>query len=250
MSEPLKFTATPRNGGGRRYSTRLRALGKLPANIYGRGEKSVSVEIDNREIFLLYQRTIGKNALLTMNFDGKDTTVMFKEVQREPVKGKFLHVDFYHVDPAHPIKLKIPVELTGTAKGVKELGGILGHTTRFLKVRCLAKDIPANITVDVSNLGLDESILLENVPAPAGVTFLDNKHTVLAHVSEVAEEKAPDPAAAAAGAAGTPEVITEKKKEGEEGAAAPAAGAKPGDKAKAAPAAAPAAAAKPDAKKK
>jgi large subunit ribosomal protein L25 len=128
----------------------------------------------------------------------------------------------------------------------------LGHTTRFLKVRCLAKDIPANISIDVTNLGLDESILLENVQPPAGVTFLDNKHTVLAHVSEVAEEKAPDPAAAAAGAAGTPEVITEKKKEGEEGAAAaPAAGAaKPGDKGKAAPAAAAAPAAKADAKKK
>ena len=250
MSMPLEFTATARKGNGRRYCTHLRAAGKLPANVYGRGEKPVSVEIDNRDIFLLYQRTIGKNAILTMKFEGKETTVMFKEVQREPVKDKFLHVDFYHVDPAHAIKLRIPVVLNGTAKGVKEAGGILSHSTRFLRVRCLPKDIPANISIDVSELGLDESIVLENVAPPAGVTFLDNKHTVLAHVSEVEEEKAPDPAAAgAAGAAGTPEVITEKKKEGEEGAAAPAAGAKPGDKGKAAPAAA-APAAKPDAKKK
>jgi large subunit ribosomal protein L25 len=249
MSTPLEFTATPRKGSGRRYSTRLRAQGKLPANVYGRGEAPVSVEIDNREVFLLYQRTIGKNSLLTMKFDGKDTTVMFKEVQREPVKGKFLHVDFYHVDQAHPIKLRIPVELVGTAKGCKELGGILGHPTRFVRVRCLPKDIPVNITVDVTELGLNESILLENVTPPAGVTFLDSKHTVLAHVSEVQEEKAPEPTVAGAdAAAGAPEVITEKKKEGEEGAAAPAAAAKPGDKK--APAAAPAAAAKPDAKKK
>ena len=69
----------------------------------------VSVEIDNREVSLLYQRTIGKNTLLTMKLAGQaDQMVMFKEVQREPVKGKFLHVDFYHVDPgpshqaAHP----------------------------------------------------------------------------------------------------------------------------------------------------
>jgi large subunit ribosomal protein L25 len=255
MSSPLEFNASPRQGAGRRYSTRLRAKGKIPANVYGRGEKPVSVEIDNREIVLLYQRTIGKNSLLTMKFEGKETTVMFKEVQREPVKGKFLHVDFYHVDQAHPIKLRIPVELVGTAKGVKELGGILGHTTRFVRVRCLPKDIPVNITIDVTDLGLDESILLENITPPAGVTFLDNKHTVLAHVSEVLEEKAPEAAAAGAeGAAGAPEVITEKKKEGEEGAAAPAAGAKAGDKGKAAPAAAAkpgaAPAAKPDAKKK
>jgi large subunit ribosomal protein L25 len=238
MSTPLEFTATPRKGSGRRYSTRLRAQGKLPANVYGRGEKPVSVEIDNREVFLMYQRTIGKNALLTMKFEGKDTTVMFKEVQREPVKGKFLHVDFYHVDPAHPIKLRIPVELVGVAKGVKEAGGILNHPTRFVRVRCLPKDIPVDIKVDVTELGLDDSILLENITPPAGVTFLDGKHTVLAHVSEVEEEKAPEAAGApGSSAAGTPEVITEKKKEGEAGAAAPAADAKAGDKGKAAPAA-------------
>lgn len=244
MSSPLEFQASPRRGNGRRYSSRLRATGKLPANVYGRGEKPLSVEVDNREVSLLYQRTIGKNALLIMKFDGKDTTVMFKEVQREPVKGKFLHIDFYHVDQAHPLKLRIPVELTGTAKGVRESGGILGHPTRFVRVRCLPKDIPVQIEVDVSELGLSESILLENVTPPAGVTFLDGKHTVLAHVSEIEEEKAPEPAAAAAGAAGAPEVITEKKKEGD--AAAPAADAKAGDKGKA-PAAA---AAKPDAKAK
>lgn len=245
MSTALEFNAKPRSTQGRRESTRMRAKGSIPANVYGRGEKSVSIEVNDREVTLLYMRTIGKNALLQMKLEGKDTTVMFKEVQREPVKGKFLHVDFYHVDPAHPIKLKIPVELTGTARGVKEAGGILSHSTRFLRVRCLPKDIPANVTVDVTNLGLEESILLENITPPAGVTFLDGKHTVLAHVSEVQEEKAPEPTAAGAdAAAGTPEVITEKKKEGEAGAAAPAADAK--GKA-AAPAAA---AAKPDAKKK
>ncbi len=243
MSSNLEFNAKPRQGAGRRYAARLREQGILPANVYGRGEKPVSVEVDGAEVWLLYQRTIGKNALLTMKFDGKDTTVMFKEVQREPVKDKFLHVDFYHVDPAHPIKLRIPVVLTGVAKGTKEAGGILGHPTRSLRVRCLPTAIPTDIKVDVTNLGLDESVLLQDITPPAGVTFLDGKHTVLAHVSQVEEEKAPEPAAAAASAAGTPEVIKEKK-EGEEGAAAPAAG----DKGKAAPAPAPAGKAAPAAK--
>lgn len=220
----LEFEAKPRQGAGRRYSTRLRAKGQLPASVYGRGEKPISVEVDAAVVWLLYQRTIGKNALLTMKLDGKDTTVMFKEVQREPVKDKFLHVDFYHVDPAHPIKLLVPVVLTGTAKGVKEAFGILGQPARFLRVRCLPKDIPTDIKVDVTNLGLEESILLQDITPPGGVTFLGDKHTVLAHVSEVEEEKAPEPAAAAASAAGTPEVIKEKK-EGE-AEAAPAADAK------------------------
>lgn len=231
----LKFKATPRKESGRRYNIRQRLKGVLPANVYGRGEKSTPVEVDNHEINLLYQRTIGKNALLEMELEGKTATVMFKEVQREPVKGKFLHIDFYLVDPAHPIKLRIPVTLSGMAKGVKEAGGILGHPTRLLTVRCLPKDIPAEIAVDISHLGLDESLLLQDITPPAGVIFLDGKHTVLAHVSAVEEEKAPEPGAAAASAAGSPEVLKEKK-EGEAGAAAPAAAA--GDKKGAAPAAA------------
>jgi large subunit ribosomal protein L25 len=230
-----------RKGGGRRFSSRLRATGNLPANVYGRGKKSLNVEVNDREVSLLYKRTIGKNALLTMRLDGQESTVMFKEVQREPVKDKFLHVDFYQVDPAYPLKLRIPVSLSGLPKGVKDSGGILDHPTRSVRVRCLPKDIPAEIKVDVSALDLDQSLLLQDVSPPAGVLFLDSKQTVLAHVSAVEEEKAPEPAAAAAGAAGQPEVIKEKK-EGEAGAAPGAAEAKPdakaGDKGKAAPAAA------------
>jgi large subunit ribosomal protein L25 len=225
MSINHEFTATARQGSGRRHAARLRAQGKLPANVYGRGEKPFSVEIDTRAINLLYQRTIGRNALLTMKLEGQaDQMVMFKEVQREPVKDKFLHVDFYHVDPAHPLKLRIPVVLEGTPKGVKEAGGILNHPTRFLRVRCLPKDIPADVKVNVAELGLDESLLLQDVTPPAGVLFLDGKHTVLAHVSEVEEEKAPEVAVAgAAAAAGTPEVINEKKEGDAADAAAPAA---------------------------
>ena len=165
---------------------------------------------------------------------------MFKEVQRDPVKGRFQHVDFYHVDPSKPLKLRVPVVLEGVPVGVREKGGILNHPTRALRVRCLPADIPADIRVDVSKLDLGSSLLLQDCVPPKGVSFLGDPHTVLALVSEVEEEKAPEPAAAA-----QPEVITAKKPgEGEA-----AAGAKPaaagGDKKEAAKPAA----AKPAAKK-
>ena len=211
-----KFTATLRKSKGRRAAADLRNAARLPAVVYGRGEKSLSVEVSAKEVPVLFLRTLGKNTLLTMSLTddaGKtnDTIVMFKDVQREPVKGKFQHVDFYHVDMAHPLKLKVPVVLEGTAKGVKELGGLLNQPTRALGVRCLPKDIPAEIRLDVTDLGLNESLLLQNVTPPAGVTFLGDPHTVLAIVSEIEEEKAPEPAAAVAGAAAAgPEVITAK----------------------------------------
>jgi large subunit ribosomal protein L25 len=223
-----KFTATVRKGTGRRWAAELRRQGKLPAVVYGRGEKGLAVEVDGKQIPQLYLRTLGKNTLLTMQLtdeSGKtsETTVMFKEVQREPVKGKFNHVDFYHVDMAHPLKLKVPVVLEGVPKGVKDEGGLLSQPTRALTVRCLPADIPAEIRVDVSGLRLEQSLLLQNVTPPRGVVFLDDPHTVLALVNVIEEEKAAPAPGAEGAAAPTPEVITAKK---EEGAAAPAAGSK------------------------
>jgi large subunit ribosomal protein L25 len=231
-----EFTAKVRSIGGKSGVKQLRGQDVLPAVVYGRGEAGLKVEVSAKEVPLLYLRTLGKNSLLTMKLTDekgatKEETVMFKEVQREPVKNRFLHVDFYHVDPKHPIKLKVPVVLEGVPVGVKEEGGILQHPTRTVTVKCLPSDIPADIKVDVSNLKTEQSILLRDFKAPKGVTFLSAPLTVLAQVAAVVEEKAPEPAADAAAAAAGPEVITAKKPE--EGKAGDA---KAGD-AKAAPAA-------------
>ncbi|HTB21351.1 MAG TPA: 50S ribosomal protein L25 [bacterium] len=233
-----KFTATLRSTKGKGSSKGLRSKDRLPAIVYGPGRKAYSVEVSAKEIPLLYLRTLGKNSLLTMSVTDEkgavaDSTVMFKEVQREPVKNRFLHVDFYHVDPAHPINLRVPVVLDGSAIGVREKGGILSHPTRSLRVRCLPADIPSEIKVDISKMDIDQSLLLKDYTPPKGVTFLGDPHTVLARVSMVEEEKVQE--ATAAAAAEGPEVITAKKPA--EGEAAPAAGAKPaagGDKKEAA----------------
>ena len=220
-----EFSAKVRSASGKSGVRTLRSQALLPAVVYGRGEAGLKVEVSAKDIPMLYLRTLGKNALLTMNLtDEKGATkqemVMFKEIQREPVKDKFLHVDFYHVDAKHPLKLKIPVVLTGVAVGVKEEGGILSHPTRNVQVRCLPADIPTEIRVDVSHLKLEQAILLQDYTAPKGVTFISDPHTVLARVTLVEEEKAPVAAVAGAEAAKGPEVITAKKP-GEE--------AKPGD---------------------
>jgi large subunit ribosomal protein L25 len=222
-----KFRATLGSTKGKGAARGLRSEDKLPAVVYGPGKESYSIEVSGKEIPLLYLRTVGKNSLLTMSVTdaaGKvsESTVMFKEIQREPVKGRFQHVDFYHIDPAHPIKLRVPVVLEGVPIGVREKGAILSHPTRTLRVRCLPADIPAEIRVDISKMDIDQSLLLKDYTPPKGVTFLGDPHTVLALVSMVEEEKAPEPTAAAAAG---PEVITAKKPA--EGEAAPAAGAKP-----------------------
>ena len=192
-----------RQGQGKGYASKARRAGRLPGVIYGPAAEPLRVEMETRAVELLYRDTLGKNALLTMKLDrdGKvdEQTVMFKDLQREPVKSKPLHVDFYHVDPKHPLNLDVPVVLEGTAAGVKE-GGILEHGVRNIHVRCLPEHIPSSIHVDISNLNVEENILLQDITPPEGVTFLTDAHAVLAHVAEVKEEEA-KPAEGEAGAA-------------------------------------------------
>ncbi len=248
MAKDLNFSATLRTTKGKVSAKYMRAEGKLPAVVYGHGEAAFSVEVNTHELQLLFMRTIGKNALLTMNLvdaAGKtsDTTVMFKEVQRDPVRDHFVHIDFYHVNPKRAIKLKVPVVLEGVPKGVKELGGILDHPTRFLYVRCLPADIPADIRIQVAELGLEDSVLLQNVAPPKGVTFLDSGFTVLAHVAVLAEEKVVEVVPVEGVEGAVPEAGKDKKP-GEADAAA-----KPGDAKGAVKAPDAKAAAKPAAKK-
>jgi large subunit ribosomal protein L25 len=255
----LSFKAKLRSGSGKAYAAGLRREGKVPGVLYGQATQPQNLELEAKEMESLIAKTLGANALLTMNLEGgknPQETVMFKDVQRDPVKSKLLHIDFYHVDMAHTLKLKIPVAVTGVAAGVKEGGGILQRARRFLNVRCLPSAIPKSIQVDVSAVDLDQSILLQDLPKVPGVEFLDDPHSVLVHVAAPEEEAAAAPVAEAGAAPAQPEVIGEKEREAkraEKETGAPAAAPAAGGKAAPAPAAggkAPAAApAKPAGKK-
>ena len=235
MQSKHEFKATVREGKGKASAATLRRAGQVPAVIYGQGKEPLSLSVDAAAIQMLIAKTWGLNALIIAKVDdGKgaitEKTVMFKEYQKEPVKDNVIHVDFYNVDFEHEIKLRVPVVLEGSPAALKE-GGILEHGVRSLRVRCLPKAIPQAIKVDVSNLGLDQNILLQDVAKQEGVTFLDNAHTVLAHVALVEEEKAP----VAAEGAVAPEVIGEKEREAARTAKEGDKGAPGGKDAKAAP---------------
>jgi large subunit ribosomal protein L25 len=162
-----------------------------------------------------------------------------------------LHLDLHEVAENEKVTVFVPVETTGEAAGVKNGGGTLEHVLHKLKVRCLPKDLPEEILIDVTALEIGKSIHLGEIVPPAGVEIVGEKsRTVVAVAAPRAEEEV---AATAAPAAGDVEMIKEKKEDGTD--AAPAAG-KAGDKAPAkADAKAPAAGdkkaeAKPEAKKK
>src|SRR2546423_3591510 len=163
----------------------------------------------------------GENILVELEIAGsKGTrTALFKDVQHSPVGGDVLHVDFHAISMDEKITADVPLEPVGIANGVKNFGGLLEQNLRTLAVECLPRDLPDNITVDVSALNIGDSIHVRDIKLPDGVTAKTPADlTAFSVLAPVVEE---EPVAAVAEAAAGPEVIKEKKEEGE--AATPAA---------------------------
>lgn len=225
---------------------KLRATGRVPATIYGRQAPPQNLEVNAREFTDLLHHSLSENLLVDLSVENDPRAkrlALVQEVQHHPIDGKVLHVDFHEVAETEKVTVQVPVETTGEAVGVKVSGGVLEHVLFKLKVRCLPKDFPEQIIVDVTNLDIGKALHLGDIKPPAGVEILGNKHiTVVAVAAPRAEEEVAAPEAAPA--AGDVEMTKEKKEEGAEGTAA--AGAKP--EAKAAPATEKKAEAKPEAK--
>jgi len=198
----------------------LRANGRVPATIYGRETKPQNLEVNSREFTDLLHHSVSENLLvdLTVEKDAKAKRLaLVQEVQHHPIDGKIIHVDFHEVSENEKVTVQVPVETTGEAAGVKTGGGTLEHILFKLKVRCLPKDLPDQIVVDVTALEIGKSIHLGEIKAPEGVEIIGDKHISVISVSAPrAEEEVAAPAAAAAGEV---EMTKEKKEDGTEGAA-------------------------------
>ena len=250
----VALKAYPRSQVQRAEVTKLRRAGRVPATIYGRQAQPQNLEVDYEEITDLLHHSVSENVLVDLSVENEPRAkrlALVQDVQHHPLSAKVLHLDLHEVAENEKVTVFVPVETTGEAAGVKNGGGTLEHVLHKLKVRCLPKDLPEEILIDVTALEIGKSIHLGEIVPPAGVEIVGEKsRTVVAVAAPRAEEEV---AATAAPAAGDVEMIKEKKEDGTD--AAPAAG-KAGDKAPAkADAKAPAAGdkkaeAKPEAKKK
>ncbi|MGA2683701.1 MAG: 50S ribosomal protein L25 [Verrucomicrobiota bacterium] len=234
-SVPLK--AYPRTQTRRGGVKKLRDTGRVPAVIYGRQAKPQNLEISAKEIGDLIHHSASENLLVDLSVENDARAkrlALVQEIQHHPLDGKVLHVDFHEVAENEKVIVQVPVETVGEAAGVKTGGGVLEHVLFKLKVRCLPKDLPEQIVIDVSHLELGKAIHLGEVKVPAGVELIGDKNIPVVAVALPRAEEEVVPAEGAAAAAGDVEMIKEKKEEGEEGEA-PAKGekgaAKPGEKA-------------------
>ena len=231
--------AVKRNTKGKNEARRLRAAGKLPAILYGAqkaGDQPApeSVSVDPKPFMRILHSKSGLNTLITLKVQGTpDTRVLVKNVQLDPISHHPLHADFYRVNMDRKIQVTVPVMLKGDSRGVKQDGGVLDFVHREIEVEVLPGNIPDSIEVDVTDLGIGDSVHVRDLSANAAWTPISDPDMMIVHVVviKVVEEVAPAagaegavagaaPAAAAATAgAAEPEVIKKGKTDKEEGKA-------------------------------
>jgi large subunit ribosomal protein L25 len=182
-STTTKLNVNSRPAAGSRAVRRLRRGGRVPGVLYGGGGEPIGFDADARELRLALA---GSGAVLDLSIDGaKSTPVVLKEAQRHPVRGETVHVDLLRVNLDEAISAVVPLELTGIddAPGVKE-GGVLEQITRELNVEALPTAIPESIVHEVGEMQIGETILLDALATPEGVTLLDDlEETVIATLS-------------------------------------------------------------------
>ena len=201
MSKQFKLSVKNRDGVGRGPARRLRKAGLIPGIIYGKaGTKPISV--DSIELRTL-MRTKGTDAALVELAleDGATALSLIRDFQRDPLSLAIVHLDLLSVDPNTEMTASVPLHFTGEAYGVKTENGTLDIMLHDIVVRCLPKNLPARITVDVAELHVNQSIHVGALPKIEGVIYPGNPLRAVVVCTAQEEEEAEKPAAGATPAA-------------------------------------------------
>src|SRR5271169_6177242 len=164
----VALKAYPRSQVQRAEVKKLRASGRVPATIYGRQAAPQNLEVNSKEFADLLHHAVSENVLVDLSVENDARSkrlALVQEIQHHPLDGKVLHVDFQEVAENERIIVNVPLETVGEAAGVKNSGGVLEHVLFKLKVRCLPKDLPEQIIVDVSHLELGKAIHIGDIKA-------------------------------------------------------------------------------------
>ncbi|HEX5614002.1 MAG TPA: 50S ribosomal protein L25 [Acidimicrobiia bacterium] len=194
---------------GSRPAGRLRRAGRVPAVVYGRGDDPVAVAVDARDLQHILSGAAGANTLITLQVDGAGQLTLARQIQRDPIRGDVVHVDFIRISADETVTAEIPLSLVGTAEGVN-MGGMLEQQIFTLSIEAKPGDLPNVIEHDISALEVGDQVHVRDLAIPAGVTVLQEADEVVAAVSipramaaegEAAEGEAAEGEAAEGGAA-------------------------------------------------
>lgn len=174
MTTTFELQAEVRGDKGRISNRRLRNQGKVPGVVYGGGEESVAVAIDQNALLREMSDPAFYTSILTVKIGSDAQSVVVKDVQRHPWKQQVLHLDFQRILADQLITLNVPIHFVGedASKAVKEQGALVEHLASDLEIRCLPRHLPDFIEVDVSQLELNDIVHMSDLKLPEGVSLV------------------------------------------------------------------------------
>ncbi len=212
MTEQIHLNVKARELFGRGPCGRMRKEGLIPCVVYGKSSNARSIAVSQSEYSRMIRRAAGAASLVQLKEEGKGSTLsVIQETQTDPVTDRVLHIDFHEVSSTEKMDTHVTIHLNGEATGVKIGGGVLEVVLHSVDVRCLPKDLPGFIEVDVSDLDVDQAIHVKELPRLEGVEYLADEDQVV--VACMASRVGTEPAAATAEEAGEAEGEPEKDEE-------------------------------------
>jgi large subunit ribosomal protein L25 len=163
--------AEVRDETGKGPGRRLRALGRVPGILYGHGMEPMKLSISGKDLLHLFHTAGGGSTLVDLKVDGTTHLVIPREIQRDHIHGRFIHIDFLAVRRDEKITLSVEVHEVGEAPGIRA-GGVIEHHLREIEIECLPNDVPETIPVDISSMEIGDLLRVGDVPVPPGVVFL------------------------------------------------------------------------------
>lgn len=189
---------------GKNLVKKVRAEGNIPAVIYGDEKEPKSVKVSRAEIERIYRMDSGRNTIIELKIgDNAAETVISHDLDRHPITGELVHVDFFRVNEKNKIRTNVPLDYTGTPRGVK-MGGVFIHHLSSVAIESLPGDIPVKIAIDISDMGLGKALKVSDINPGAGVEIV-TPHDLTAAAVDVprgisaSEEDAAEEAPAAEG---------------------------------------------------
>jgi large subunit ribosomal protein L25 len=186
-----KLAAENRSDAGKGAARRLRASGRVPAVLYGHGTKPQHLSVDARQFGQALRTDAGVNVLISLEVGSDQHLALAKEIQRHPVKGNLIHVDFIQVRRGEKVHVQVPVHLVGEAPGARE-GGIVDQDLYQLNVEAEVTAVPEAVDADVSGLGIGDVLRVADLKAPEGAVILDDPEASVVSVIAPTVEAEPE----------------------------------------------------------
>ncbi|ASK61709.1 50S ribosomal protein L25/general stress protein Ctc [Virgibacillus phasianinus] len=174
----VKLKATTRKNQEHSELRKIREIGHVPGVVYGKEKESKSIAVDSLDLIKTV-RDEGRNAIISLDIENDSSVdVMLHDYQMNPIKDELVHVDFYIVNMSEEMDVEVPLHLEGEAQGVKD-GGVLQQPLYELQVRAKPGNIPDEISVNVSNLEVGDSISISDLPTAKDYEFLEDDDTTI-----------------------------------------------------------------------